>query len=160
MRRRARALIPLVAAVLLASDAHLLAFQSFVPLIDGWTYVEALQPGTFVRVTEAPKHRTTGKLIHADDTTIVVEEGIQPTTIARANVIQVERRLPNHDVRNGFLWGAAIGLGLSAVMVHQGSRGALGFSAFLTFGWGGMGAGGGAVSSLVDREYRVVYLRQ
>jgi hypothetical protein len=159
MLRCWRSAVAVVTVAILCGGANASAFQSFAPAIDAWSYVTDLQPGTFVRVTEFPRHRTAGKLIRVDDARIIVEEGIQPTPILRSNVVEVERRLPNHDVRNGFVWGAAFGFVNALVAVRRLNGPSLAFGALLTLGDGGIGAIAGGLASVFGRQYVVVFNR-
>jgi hypothetical protein len=124
--------------------------------IEDWDQVVALDAGTRVRITEDGNRRTLGELIGVDRTGLVVSGGSGPRAIDRPSVVMVEKRVPNHRIRTGFLIGAAFGLGLAVVTVR--SNGAEWYP-FLTFGWGGVGAAIGGIDSLVDHKYETVFRR-
>jgi hypothetical protein len=126
--------------------------------VEDWSQIAALKPGTIVRITEAGNRRTVGRVMAVNESWLAVSDGQESRTINRASIAAVERRLPNHKARNGFLTGAAFGLGLSLLTIHHGGAGTVtAWSSMLTFGWGGLGAAAGGISSVLDRGYETVF---
>ena len=125
---------------------------------DGWGSATLLSAGTQVRVTRLTSQPVAeGSLVAIDDLGITVNTKTGQETVQRANVLRIEKRVPSRAIRNGFLSGAAFGLVLSVATVK--SNRVLAYP-FFTFGWGGVGALGGAIGKSTDRNFETVFLRR